>query len=71
MAMNLVGVGAAAAIFAWHLVMANMFAVDGSYWELVWMQQILQTEILLGDQIPKICWLNSLYSNSTEANSTK
>jgi hypothetical protein len=33
--------------------MATMIAVDGRYWELVWMQQILQREIVLGDQIPK------------------
>jgi hypothetical protein len=31
----------------------GMFVVDESYWELVWMQQILEREILLGDQIPK------------------
>jgi hypothetical protein len=30
-----------------------MIVVDGSYWELVWMQQISWREILLGDQIPK------------------
>jgi hypothetical protein len=30
-----------------------MIVVDGSYWELVWMQQISQRKILLGDQIPK------------------
>jgi hypothetical protein len=53
MARSLVVVGVAAAIFAWHLVMATMIAVDGSYWELVWIQQILWREILLGDQIPK------------------
>jgi hypothetical protein len=46
-------VGAAAAIFSWRLVTATIIAVDGSYWELVWMQQILQREILQGDQIPK------------------
>jgi hypothetical protein len=33
--------------------MATMIAIDGSYWELEWMQQILQREILLGDQTPK------------------
>jgi hypothetical protein len=53
MAMNSAVVGAAAAIFAWCLVMATMIAVDVSYWELVWMQQISRREILLGDQIPK------------------
>jgi hypothetical protein len=30
-----------------------MIVVDGSYWELVWMQQILWREILLGDLITK------------------
>jgi hypothetical protein len=30
-----------------------MVAVGGSYWELVWMQQILQREIILGYQIPE------------------
>jgi hypothetical protein len=37
-----------------------MIAVDGSYWELVWMQQILQRKILLGDQIPK--YVGSIHS---------
>jgi hypothetical protein len=60
MARSLAVFGAAAAIFAWHLVTATMFAVDGSYWELVWMQQILQREILLGDQIPK--YVGSIHS---------
>jgi hypothetical protein len=48
-----------------------MIAVDGIYWELVWMQQILWREILLGDQIPKICWLNLFYSSLMEANRIK
>jgi hypothetical protein len=50
MAMSLVLVGAAA-MFAWHLVMATMIAIDGSYWELFLVQQILQREMLVGDQI--------------------
>jgi hypothetical protein len=37
-----------------------MIAVDGSYWELVWMQQISWREILLGDQIPK--YVGSIHS---------
>ena len=53
-ATGLAVVGAAVAMFAWHLITATMSAVDASYWELVWMQQILRREILLGDQIPKL-----------------
>jgi hypothetical protein len=60
MAMSLGVVGAAAAIFTWHLVTATMFVVDGSYGELVWMQQILRREILLCDQIPK--YVGSIHS---------
>jgi hypothetical protein len=37
-----------------------MIVVDGSYWELVWMQQIPQREILLDDQIPK--YVGSIHS---------
>jgi hypothetical protein len=51
----------AAAIFAWSQVTATMIAVDESYWELVLMQQILQREILLGDQIPKYVAQFTLY----------
>ncbi len=60
MARSLGVVGVAATIFAWCLVMATMFAVDGSYWVLVWMQQISRREILLGDQIPK--YVGSIHS---------
>jgi hypothetical protein len=52
-ARSLAVIRAAAAIFTWHLETATMIAVDESYWELVWMQQILQREILVGHQIPK------------------
>jgi hypothetical protein len=60
MARSLAVVGVAAAIFAWHLVTATMIAVDGSYWELVWMQQNSWREILLGDQIPT--YVGSIHS---------
>jgi hypothetical protein len=60
MAVSLAVVGAAAALFAWHLVTATMIAVDGSYWDIVWMQQISRREILLGDQIPK--YVGSIHS---------
>ncbi len=40
-----------AAMFAWRLVTATMIVIDGSYWELFLVQQILLREILLGDQI--------------------
>jgi hypothetical protein len=60
MARSLAVVGVAAAIFAWCLVTATMFAVDRSYWKLVWMQQISWREILLGDQIPK--YVGSIHS---------
>jgi hypothetical protein len=60
MARSLAVVGAEAAIFAWHLVTATMIPVDGSYWEFIWMQQILRREILLGDHIPK--YVGSIHS---------
>jgi hypothetical protein len=41
----------AAAMFAWSLVMATMIAIDGIYWKLFLVQQILRREMLLGDQI--------------------
>jgi hypothetical protein len=50
MAMSLVLVGASA-MLAWHLVMATMIAIGGSYWELFLVQQISRREMLLGDQI--------------------
>jgi hypothetical protein len=50
MTMSLALVGAAAT-FAWHLITATMIAIDGSYWELFLVQQILWREMLLGDQI--------------------
>jgi hypothetical protein len=34
-------VGAAPAMFAWHLVVATMIATGRSYWELFLVQQIL------------------------------
>jgi hypothetical protein len=34
-ARSLVLVGAAPAMFAWHLVVATVIATDGSYWELL------------------------------------
>jgi hypothetical protein len=37
-----------------------MIAVDGSYWELVWMQQISRREILQGYRIPK--YVGSIHS---------
>ncbi len=37
-------------MFAWRLIMANMISIDGSYWELFLVQQILQRGMLLGDQ---------------------
>ncbi len=60
MARSLAVFGAAAAIFAWHLVTATMIAVDGSYWELVWMHQISRKEIFLDDQLPK--YVGSIHS---------
>jgi hypothetical protein len=38
-------------MISWCLVMATMVAIDGSYWELFLVQQILRREMLLGDQI--------------------
>ncbi len=49
MAMSLALVGAAA-MFAWHLLMATMIEIDGSYWELFLVLQILQKEMLSGDE---------------------
>jgi hypothetical protein len=68
MARSLAVVGAAVAIFVWHLVMATMFVVYGSYWELVWMQQISRREILLGDQIPK--YVGSIHSIASQQRQT-
>jgi hypothetical protein len=50
MAMSLALIGAAA-MFAWRFVMATMIAIGESSWELFFVQQILQREMLLGDQI--------------------
>jgi hypothetical protein len=50
MTMSLALIGAVA-MFAWHLVRATMIAMDGRYWKLFLVQQILQREILLADQI--------------------
>jgi hypothetical protein len=38
-------------MFDWRPVMATMIAIDGSYWELFLVHQILWREMLLGDQI--------------------
>jgi hypothetical protein len=38
-------------MFAWRLVMATMIAIDESYWELFFVQQILWREMFLVDQI--------------------
>jgi hypothetical protein len=52
MAMSSAVVGVAA-MFAWCLVTATIIAIDGSYRELVLVQQILRREILLGGRISK------------------
>jgi hypothetical protein len=51
MAMSSTLVGAAPAMFVWHLVVATIIASSRSYWELFLAQQILWREMFLGDQV--------------------
>jgi hypothetical protein len=48
------GLFGAAAMFAWCLVTATMIVIDGSYWELFLVQQILWRAMLWGDQFQNI-----------------
>jgi hypothetical protein len=53
MAISLALVGAAA-MFAWRLLPATIIAIGESYWELIIVQEILQRDMVLGDQLQNV-----------------